>query len=590
MSNIFSKVDRGIRFFKNYGVKEFGIRVMEKYQSQDISYEKWQKKYKTTKKEIAKQRKECAAWEEKPCFFVVVRGAEANKLQTATKESLEEQSYSYWKTEQKDLKEGEADWIIFLKNGDILEPDAFYRIASMIRDDSSNYDVIYSDHDEIKADGCYAEPDFKPDFNLDLLRTHNYMGDFLAVKKELALCICHAMEEKGSYLWSEQEKEERADCMQASIERYGSRLYEFIFRCVEKDASIGHVPRVLYHRVITERAGNRDIILAHLNRLHIAAEVEEHPETESCGVKYAVQKKELISIIIPNKDEAGSLEKCLASIEESDYSNYEVIVVENNSSPETFEYYRNIAPFERREKMQDGQEVRVLEGTLKGGQRLLIPVWEHGFNYSRLNNFGVQFAKGAYYVLLNNDIEILSRDWLERLLGNCEREEVAASGIRLFYPDDTVQHAGIVVGIGGHKRGIASNMFVGLKRKEHGYQNRASLQADYSAVTAACMMVDAKAYHAVGGFTEELAVAFNDVDFCLKLREEGKLVVYVPEVEAYHYESKSRGAEDTPEKAKRFQGEIDYMREKWKKILLDGDPYYNSNLSRIKSDYSLGRL
>ena len=206
---------------------------------------------------------------------------------------------------------------------------------------------------------------------------------------------------------------------------------------------------------------------------------------------------------------------------------------------------------------------------------------------SALNNFGVSHAKGEYLVLMNNDIEMITEDWLEEMLGTCQRREVGVVGAKLYYPDDTVQHAGIVVGIGGNARGIGQNMFMGLQRARSGYLHKASLAMDYSAVTAACLMVKRSIYEAVGGFEEKLAVAFNDVDFCLKVRKEGYLVVYQPRVEAYHYESKSRGSEDSPEKVARFGREIEYMRNHWIGILKNGDPYYNPNFSTVYPNYAL---
>ena len=194
-------------------------------------------------------------------------------------------------------------------------------------------------------------------------------------------------------------------------------------------------------------------------------------------------------------------------------------------------------------------------------------------------------------MLLNNDIEIISRNWIEEMLSVCTRKDAGIVGAKLYYPDDTIQHAGIVAAIGGHARGVASNMLVGLDRYgDGGYMHKASVMQDYSAVTAACMMIKTSVYDRIGGFEERLTVAFNDVDLCLKARKAGYLVVYDPYVEAYHYESKSRGQEDSEEKVRRFQDEIEYMRSKWNDIMRYGDPYYNPNLSRIKNDYSLNGM
>lgn len=319
-----------------------------------------------------------------------------------------------------------------------------------------------------------------------------------------------------------------------------------------------------------------------MKRLGVPAEVSATKDMGFYTVRYQLTEKPLVSIIIPSKDEVESLQKCLASIEKSSYQNYEVIIVENNSAPETFEFYRSIAG---EEKEENG--VQKYEGTLSGGQRLCIAVWKEGFNYSKLNNFGAAQAKGTYFLLLNNDIELMHPECLTELLATCERKEVGIVGAKLYYPDKTVQHAGIVVGIGGNARGIGQNMFMGLQGERSGYLHKASLAMDYSAVTAACLMVKREVYEAVGGFEEKLAVAFNDVDFCLKVRAQGWLVVYQPRAYCWHYESKSRGAEDSPEKVARFQREIEYMRNHWIAVLKNGDPYYNPNFSSVYCNYSL---
>ena len=215
--------------------------------------------------------------------------------------------------------------------------------------------------------------------------------------------------------------------------------------------------------------------------------------------------------------------------------------------------------------------------------RIRVVYWEGIFNYSAINNFGAKAAKGDYLLLLNNDVEVITENWLEELLSNCQRPDVGIVGAKLYYPDDTVQHAGIIIGIGG----VAGNVFVGLPRKFTGYFHKASIQQDLSAVTAACMMVKRSVYEEMGGLEEKLQVAFNDVDFCLRVRKAGYLVVFNPYVELYHYESKTRGAENTKEKVRRFQAEIEYMRSHWLDLLKKGDPMYNPNLTLSKWDYSL---
>ena len=275
----------------------------------------------------------------------------------------------------------------------------------------------------------------------------------------------------------------------------------------------------------------------------------------------------LISIIIPNKDHTEDLDRCIQSIEEkSTYKNYEYIIVENNSTEEeTFAYYKKLE----------------LENP-----RAHVIYWDGIFNYSLINNFGAQHAKGEYFLLLNNDTEIINPDCLEELLGYCMRDDVGAVGARLYFEDDTIQHAGVVIGFGG----IAGHCFVMQPRGYTGYCHRIICAQDYSAVTAACMMVKRSIFEQVGGLSEELQVAFNDIDFCMKIRKAGKLIVYNPYAELYHYESKSRGLEDTPEKVARFNREIAIFEKKWPDIFKTGDPYYNPNLTLDSQDFSLRRI
>ena len=280
-------------------------------------------------------------------------------------------------------------------------------------------------------------------------------------------------------------------------------------------------------------------------------------------LEYPVQGNPLVSILIPNKDQKDTLKQCLDSVfSKTAYANYEVIIIENNSQEkETWEYYEE----------------------LKQRDNVKIVTWESGFNYSAINNFGEKSSSGEYLLFLNNDVEVINPHWMEELLGNCQRKEVGIVGAKLYYPDDTIQHAGTIIGIGG----IAGHAFLNMPRSRSGYLHKASLQMDLSAVTAACMMMKRSVFESLGGFEEKLAVAFNDVDLCLRCVKAGYLVVYNPKVELYHYESKSRGSEDSEEKVRRFQQEIEFMRTRWIDLLKQGDPYYNKNLTLSKWNYSL---
>ena len=283
--------------------------------------------------------------------------------------------------------------------------------------------------------------------------------------------------------------------------------------------------------------------------------------------RFKIQGEPLISVIIPNKDHSEDLDVCVKSlIEKSTYRNLEFIVVENNSrEKETFAYY---------EKMQ------ALHSNFH------VVTWEKEFNYSAINNYGAGFAKGQYLLLLNNDTELIDPDSIREMLGFCQREDVGIAGARLLYGDDTIQHAGVVIGFGG----IAGHTFIGLHKAENSYFHRAMCAQDYSAVTAACLMTKKDVFDAVGGLSTELAVAFNDIDYCMKVRALGKLVVYAPYACFYHYESKSRGLEDTPEKVERFNREVAIFIKKWPDIIKNGDPYYNPNLTLRKSNFALRDL
>ena len=378
------------------------------------------------------------------------------------------------------------------------------------------------------------------------------------------------------------------------ISKYnGAQDFDFIFRCTDAAKGVAHVPRILYHwrtsagstaenpasKMYAYEAGKL-AIEDHLKAKGIEGEVSMTRNLGFYRVKYKVEMPELISIVIPNKDQVAMLEKCIASVEKSTYRQYEVIIVENNSNrAETFAYYEKLTgcAYTADEPM---------EGKLISGNRICVVTWKDFFNYSAINNFAVGYANGKYLLLLNNDIEIITKDWLEEMLGHCQRDDVAAVGCKLLYPDGTIQHAGVGIGLGG----IANSMFVGMDSKFHGYMHRANLQLNYSAVTAACMMVKKRVFEEVGGLEEELTVAYNDIDLCLKMGAAGYRIVYTPYAIATHYESKSRGYENTPDKQERLQKESEYMLKKWADIFEYGDPYYNPNFSKKKMDYTIDRV
>lgn len=446
-----------------------------------------------------------------------------------------------------------GEYLMLCDHDDTLEPDALYEIVKAINDTGA--DVLYTDEDKVSMDGRhYFDPNFKPDFNLFRLRENNYICHIFVVKKSLT--------DETGLLRSEFD---------------GAQDFDFILRCCEKAQKITHIPKVLYHwrchmdstaadpssKAYAYEAG-RKAVREHYQRLGIDAKVEmtERPGWYRSHVK--VQGNPLISVIIPNKDHTDDLELCLFSMtRKSTYRNYEILIVENNSEKEeTFEYYR---------KLPDRYpKARVL-------------TWEKEFNYSAINNFAAKEAKGEYLLFLNNDVEILTPDWMEEMLQNCQQENVAAVGAKLYYPDDTIQHAGVVLGLGG----IAGHIMCRASKEAPGYFGRMISVQEISAVTAACMMVKKSDFDAVGGLDETFQVAFNDIDLCMKFRAAGKKIIFTPYAELYHYESKSRGLEDTPEKQFRFDKEVKRFQEKWAHQLEMGDPYYSPNLSVTEGDCSL---
>lgn len=451
------------------------------------------------------------------------------------------------------LEEVKEDYVVFMDHDDTLAPEALYECAKVLNGKPET-DVIYTDEDKITEDSKkYFQPHFKSDMNLDLLRSQNYICHLFVVRRTL---------------------QQKVGLLRAEYE--GSQDYDFILRCVEQTDKIVHIPKILYHwRAHADSTAEnpsskeyayvagRKAIEAHYKRMNIDAEVA----MEYWGIyrtKYRMTERPLISIIIPNKDHTDDLKRCIKSIEENRNGlNVEYIIVENNSEEEkTFLFYEDL----RKWKLN----LQILE-------------WNGVFNYSAINNYAVEHANGNYILLLNNDTEIINAECLEELLSYCMREDTGIVGARLFYPDDTIQHAGTILGLGG----IAGHAFVGKKADDLAYFGRVICAQQYSAVTAACMMVKKSVYEEVGGLDEAFEVAFNDVDFCMRVGKAGYKVVYNPYAMLYHYESKTRGIDDTEEKIQRFQGEINLFANRWKKELALGDPFYNPNLTLMKSDFSL---
>lgn len=590
-----------VDFGKKHGLKALFLKSKHKLQGLDNDYDygEWYDLTKPTEEELKRQRETTLPSE--PLLSVVIPAYKTpEKYLREMLDSILAQTYKNWEVclvngspagegkivervmaeytardsrfHYKDLGENlgisgntnaaiemaSGDFVVLADHDDTIPEQALFEVASAFNE-HPGCDVIYSDEDKLDMDGgALFDPHFKPDFNPDLLTSVNYICHLFVVKRTL-------LEQVGGF----------------RNEYDGAQDYDFIFRCTEAAKEIYHIPRVLYHwrchqdstasnpesKLYAFEAGAR-AIMAHYERCGIPAEaVEKGVDYGIYHTRFRIPGEPLVSVIIPNKDHAADLDLCIRSIiERATYKNLEFVVIENNSTEsETFTYY---------EKLQkEFPQVRVV-------------CWEREFNYSAINNFGAQFAEGEYLLFLNNDTEIVSPGLFEEMLGFCQRPEVGIVGARLLYQDDTIQHAGVVIGFGG----IAGHTFIGLHEAENSYFHRAMCAQDYSAVTAACMMTKAEVFRQAGGFTEELAVAFNDIDYCMKVRALGKLVVYAPYAVMHHYESKSRGLEDTPEKVARFNREVAVFARRWPDILKNGDPYYNPNLTLRKSNFALRDL
>ncbi len=615
------KIKKGIRYFKHYGPKAFWNRLRDKLEPEDVPYAPWYEKYKAGAEELARQARQEQKFVYRPLVSVVVPCYQTpeNYLRQMI-DSVRLQSYGNWQLCLADatpsdqvakavesycqqysetrivyrhlqenqgiagntnvgISMAQGAWIGLLDHDDLLAPNALYEMVAQMNQEPQT-EALYSDEDQVEETRHgleHKKPHFKPDFSPDLLRSNNYITHFFCVKRTVV---------------------EQAGGLRDEFE--GAQDYDFILRCTEIAVRVGHVPKVLYHwrvhsnstadnplsKTYAYEAGQR-ALQEHLERVGQPGEVSQLMHFGFYRVQYPVKGNPMVSIIIPNKDQSDTLRRCIESLMKSSWQNYEVIIVENNSQEaETFQYYQELCTElgeNYLKKSESGGQAIYGQGFLPSGQPIKVVVWENGFNYSAINNFGAAYAKGEFFVLLNNDIEIITKNWLEEMLGNCQRPEVGIVGARLYYPDNTIQHAGIVLGIDG----IAANMFPGLRRGQEGYYHKAAIQLNYSAVTAACLMVSKEVYQKVQGLEEQLAVAFNDLDFCLRVCREGYLVVYDPFVEAYHYESKSRGEEDTKEKVHRFGEEIEFIRSRWIDLLKQGDPYYNPNFSLKKCNYAL---
>lgn len=450
-----------------------------------------------------------------------------------------------------------GEFIGLLDQDDILHPSTLYEYVKAINEKDADY--IYCDETTFKSGNIdhMLTMHFKPDYAPDNLRANNYICHFSVFKRDLL---------QGTELFRSQFD--------------GSQDHDMILRLTDAARNVVHVPKLLYYWRChaTSVASNIEAkpYAIEAARGAVAENLRSHgfknfqiTSTRAFEtifkIRYQIIGSPRISIVIPNKDHVEDLKRCISSIEEkSTYDNYEIVVVENNS---------------------ETKEIRDYYELLKDDPRVKVVTYTGSFNYSAINNFGVKETTGEYILLLNNDTQVITVNWMEEMLMYAQREDVGAVGAKLYYGDKTIQHAGVVIGLGAHR--TAGHTHYKQHRENLGYMGRLCYAQDVTAVTGACLLVKKSLFEKVGGLDESFAISLNDVDFCLKLRKLGLLNVFTPFAELYHFESISRGLDDQGEKAERYNRESAHFRDKWKKELQQGDPYYNPNFSLDRSDFSL---
>ena len=474
------------------------------------------------------------------------------------------------------IKMSTGEYVVLCDHDDELTLDALYEVTKKINE-NPNANLIYSDEDKVDTkDESYFEPAFKPDFNLDMLFSVNYFCHLTTIKRTL---LDKLYSQDGMYERNEFNGAQDYDLFLRLVnliinETYNNGRYD--------TSTICHIPKVLYHwrchKLSTSKNTSSKLYAFENGEKAIAdfykktkinfAPIERVEKGFDFGLYHTIythdSNEPLISIIIPNKDHITDLDLTIKSVLNGNYQNVELIICENNSTDEnTFTYYKSITD----------NRIKVIE-------------YKGDFNYSKINNYARTFASGKYLLFLNNDVEMISSDSMHEMISYLKRDDVGIVGAKLLYKDKSYQHAGVVIGIGG----IADHLFKGINDFDSTYMNRAQIVQDYNAVTAACLMINSEIFDKINGFDEKLKVAFNDIDLCLRVRELGYLIVYNPYSSFYHYESKSRGLEDTPEKVKRFNNEFAFFVHRWKDRLDKIDEYYNPNLTLRQNNFALRNL
>lgn len=545
------------------------LSELKKEPNRPISYKEFKEQTELTYFEIKKQMK---SGDGEYAFIILINTDDTEEdSKKYTKKSLHYQTVTPYKViigghdrlkerlkltlEECDLKK---TYVFRMKTGDSLSYDALFRVNAS----ANGAGIIYTDHEE-KKNGEW-EHALKPDYSQDYLCAYNYIGDSFFV---------------------------RADLYGSELENFDENPYEFLLRCSKDGEEFVHVPGLLYakndlsaneiKRTAKDKLVKEIFMSKSSDGIRLVKINPQDNGADSIILKWKDRAK--ISVLIPTKDHAADLAKTLESLSRQNIlRSLEIILIENNSSEkETFSFYEWLIA--GKEDNAPAFACPDLAVKLKGHVKLVT--WKGGFNYAAINNFGAKDATGELLLLLNNDVELIGEDALEMLAMTVMRSDVAAAGAKLIYADGTMQHGGVAVGLGG----VAGHDFVGFSGDEAGYLKQLVCARDVSAVTAACLMMKKSVFDSIGGFNEEYAVDFNDIDLCMRIRRAGGKIIFQPLCKAYHYESKTRGnVKKTADTQKRFEGEIKRFKRDWGSFLKKGDPFYNPYLTLARNDHSLG--
>lgn len=587
-------IKRFFEYLKENGIKETVYKILFGMQ-EEFDYDAWFRRNRILDEELERQKKIVFPYAPKISILVPTFNTPKDLLIEMI-ESVRNQSYANWQlciadgsdqdetkniikeyvskdnrivvswldknygisgNTNKALELADGEYTALFDHDDVLELNALYEVVSSLQE--VHHDIVYTDEDKLNGKTLqYEDPNFKSDYNEDLLLSHNYITHFFVVKTNI-------LREVGGF----------------NSEYDGAQDYDVILKCVEKTNDIHHIAKILYHWRMHEGStalnpeskmycyiAGEKAIQHHLDRIGVKTKVEmrKKPYWGLYHVEYLLDEDPLVSIVIPNYEHEDVLKTCIDSLYNvNTYKNFEIIIVENNSKKKsTFDYYEQV--------QADHENVKVV--TWEGTE----------FNFSAINNFGAKYAKGQYLLFLNNDTKVIAPEAIREMVGTCSRNNVGIVGAKLLYQDNTIQHAGVVIGFMGYARHIMNDI-EGLK--DPGYMMRAQLNCDYSAVTAACMMTKKSLFEELDGFDESFKVACNDIDYCLRVRKKNYLVVFNSFAKFYHFESKSRGYENNLEKVNRFNREVEIWQDRWRDILENGDPYYNVNFKIENEPFEL---